>query len=302
MSVDPGGLRLRLTNAHGEWVDLEALGAAIVGIGVRDRSGTIGDVAMRLGGSAGCTIGRYANRIANGRFTLDGRTYRLATNENGNTLHGGPDGFSKRTWRVVGNSGAVATFALTSPDGDQGFPGRLECRVTYAFDASATLRIHYTATTDAPTVLNLTNHVYLNLSAGASASIASHFTRIDASAYTPVDAALIPTGAIAPVESTAYDFRIRRAIGPERVDVNLALDDWTGELRAVAWLDHPQSGRTLELATDQPGVQLFTGKPEGVALETQHFPDAPNHPNFRSTVLRPGQTFSSTTSLRFAAR
>lgn len=283
---------LVLQNARHGRVTLNTLGAAITSIIVPDARGTPGEVTVPAGGSAGKTIGRYANRIAGGRFELDGATYTLPTNDGRNTLHGGPDGFSKREWELDGR-----TFVLRSPDGDQGFPGAMECRVEYAWDDGHALRIHYTATTDRPTVLNLTNHVYFNL--GGEGEIAQHELQVDGARYTPLDGELIPTGEIAPVAGTQYDFRALRPLGSIKFDVNFVLDDWNGELRRVAELRDPRSKRRIIVETTQPGLQLFTGKPGAVALETQHFADAPHHPNFPSTVLRPGETFEATTVYRF---
>lgn len=297
---------ITLTNERGERVELSAAGASIVGIFVRDRVGRVGNVAVAEGGSAGKTVGRYANRIANGRFTLDGHIYHLATNEGRNTLHGGPEGFSKRIWSVAGQrkTGRRVTrveFTLKSPNGDQGFPGALACSVVYSFDDDAALRIEYAATTDAPTVVNLTNHVYFNLIGDSTASIADQELQIIASTYTPVDKAMIPTGEIAPVEGTTRDFRRMRPIGAEAYDCNFVLEGKSGELRRAAEARDARSGRIVTVETTQPGLQLFTGKPGAFALETQHFADAPNRPNFPSTALRPGQTFRSTTIYRFAA-
>lgn len=288
----------RLTNAAGHSVSLTTLGAAMTAVVVPDRTGAGASVTVDAGGSAGKTIGRYANRIAGGSFALDGTVYTLATNEGPNTLHGGPDGFSKRTWDVVERSAASATFALRSPDGDQGFPGTLDCRVRYAWSDDGALRIDYTAIADRPTVVNFTNHVYFNLSGDPSRSIADHRLQLAASAYTPVDAASIPTGAIDPVDA-ARDFRTERAVGTTAYDCNFVLDGWDGSLRSAGTLSDPASGRTLVVETTQPGLQLFTGKPGAIALETQHFADAPHHPNFPSTVLRPGETFAATTVYRF---
>lgn len=289
---------LTLTNRPGNCVSLTPLGAAMSGIFVPDRAGVNANVGVDAGGSAGKIIGRYANRIARGAFVLDGATFALATNEGRNTLHGGPDGFSKRTWEVAGQSDASVTFVLRSPDGDQGFPGALECRVRYSWSNDDALRLDYTATTDKPTVVNLTNHVYFNLSGECGRSIAEHRLQLGASAYTPVDAESIPTGEIAPVDPER-DFRTARAVGTATFDCNFVLDGWDGSLRRAATLSDPESGRTLVVETTQPGLQLFTGKPGAIALETQHFADAPNRSNFPSTVLRPGETFTSSTVYRF---
>ena len=263
---------------------------------------------MAEGGSAGKTIGRYANRIANGRFTLDGRVYHLATNEGKNTLHGGPEGFSKRLWTVAGRRKDESRlrqvrqeFTLQSPSGDQGFPGALACSVVYSFDNEGALRIDYAATTDAPTVVNLTNHVYFNLIGDSVASIADQLLVIGASSYTPVDKAMIPTGKIAPVARTSRDFRKMRAIGTEALRLQLRARRPHRRTAARRGSTRRRSGRILTVETTEPGLQLFTGKAGAFALETQHFADAPNHANFPSTALRPGQTFRSTTIYRFTA-
>ena len=289
---------LTITNRAGNSVVLDPLGAALTGIFVPDRAGGRVNVTVDAGGSAGKTIGRYANRIARGSFELDGTTYALLTNEGSTTLHGGPDGFSKRTWDVVEQSDTSVTFALHSPDGDQGFPGALDCRVRYALSNDDALRIDYTATTNTPTVVNFTNHVYFNLSGEPGRAIADYRLQIAASTYTPSDAASIPTGDIAPLDATR-DFRVERPVGTERYDCNFAIDGWDGTLRYAAKLRDPGTGRTIIVETMQPGIQLFTGKPGAIALETQHFADAPHHPNFPSTVLRPGETFASSTVYRF---
>ncbi len=291
---------LTLTNRLGNRVSLSPLGAALSGVVVGDRDGCGANVCVDAGGSAGKTIGRYANRIARGSFVLDGTTFTLPTNEGRNTLHGGPDGFSKRPWEVAERSDASIAFALRSPDGDQGFPGALECRVRYSWSDDNALRIDYSAVTDKPTVVNFTNHVYFNLSGDPSRSIAQQRLQLAASAYTPVDAESIPTGEIAPVDPLR-DFRTARAVGLTVYDCNFVLDDWDGTLRHAGTLCDPESGRTLVVETTQPGLQLYTGKPGAIALETQHFADAPHHPNFPSTVLRPGETFLSTTVYRFGA-
>ncbi|HLI95280.1 MAG TPA: aldose epimerase family protein [Candidatus Baltobacteraceae bacterium] len=281
-----------LTNRIGERVTLSSLGAAITSIVVRDSSELLGEVAVAAGGSAGKTIGRYANRIAGGTFDLGGRAYALAVNEGRNTLHGGPDGFSKRLWDFEDGE-----FVLRSPDGDQGFPGAVECRVRYTWSDEGALRIDYAATTDKPTIINLTNHVYFNLN--GEGDVSSHELQIAAQNYTPLDDELIPTGEIAPVAGTAYDFRAMRPIGAQKYDVNLAIEGWDGSLRRVAELRDERGGRRIIVETTQPGLQLYTGKPGAVALETQHFADSPHHPNFPSTVLRPGRRFAQTTIYRF---
>jgi aldose 1-epimerase len=284
----------------------------------------------------GSLIGRYGNRIAEGRFTLDGQTYQLPRNDGPNTLHGGPEGFDDRVWTAtpVGDEDVAALqLELVSPDGDQGFPGTLTTTVTYTLDDESRLAVHYEATTDAPTVVNLTQHTYWNLEGEGSGTIYEHELQINASGFTPVDETLIPTGEIAPVEGTPFDFREPTAIG-ERIrdndqqllygqgyDHNWALDredngaregsDSEDALEEAAVLHDPDSGRTLTITTTEPGLQFYSGnfldgtlvgtsgriyrQSDGLALETQHFPDSPNQPAFPSTVLRPGEVYDSTT-------
>jgi aldose 1-epimerase len=242
----------------------------------------------------GAIIGRYGNRIAGGRFTLDGREFALPLNNGPNSLHGGELGFHARAWEGEAVPGGVR-LTRTSPDGECGYPGSLDVAVTYTLGADDRLRIDYEARTDAPTVLNLTNHTYWNLAGGGT--IDDHELRIDASRYTPVDDVLIPTGELAGVAGTPMDFRAARRIGSYDYDHNWVLD---GDV----WLRDPASGRTLTITTTEPGVQFYAGgmletPRAGLALETQHFPDSPNRPGFPTTVLRPSETFSSTTTLVF---
>ncbi|MFD5440155.1 aldose epimerase family protein [Streptomyces tendae] len=255
----------------------------------------------------GALVGRYANRIAGGRFPLDGRTYALAPNEGPNTLHGGARGFDKRVWDVAAVEEGVR-LSRVSPNGEEGFPGRLEMSVTYTLDGSGALRIVYEAVTDAPTVLNPTNHSYFNLSGSGHAG--GHELRLAASRITPVDAGLIPTGGLDDVTDTRFDFRRARKVG-SGYDHNFVLDKGvTGTAEEVAELYDPASGRVLTVATTEPGLQLYTadhlGEPfapgDGIALETQHFPDSPNRPGFPSTVLRPGEVFRSETVYGFSVR
>ena len=256
----------------------------------------------------GATIGRYANRIAGGRFTLDGRTYELPRNDRGNCLHGGTAGFDKRGWTCVRADDASVTLAYRSADGEMGFPGSLAVQVTYALRERG-LRLDFRATTDAPTVVNLTNHTCWNL-AGADAGPArlrTHTLQIDAPRYTPLDETGIPRGVIEPVDGTAVDFRAARALGDADLDHSVVLDG-AGNTRPVACLSDPVSGRSLEVWTTEPCLQIWTGRTlrsphapgSGVALETQHAPDSPNQAAFPSTVLRPGETFESTTTFGFA--
>lgn len=277
---------------------------------------------------SGTIIGRYANRIARGRFTLDGVSFSLACNNGPNSLHGGDAGFHARLWDAEGVDGAVR-LRLTSPDGAGGYPGAVHVEVTYRVDR-ADLRIEYVATSEAATVINLTNHAYFNL-AGVdheASSIVDHLMEIDASRYTPVDDTQIPTGVLAPVEGTPFDFRTAVSIG-ERIDAddpqlqygggydhNYVLEG-DGTLQRAARVTHEPSGRVLEVWTTLPGLQFYSGNSldgtfigkNGVkygrrtafCLETQHFPDSPNHPTFPSTVLRPGETYRHTTVYRFSS-
>ncbi|MEU4985516.1 aldose epimerase family protein [Streptomyces sp. NPDC021969] len=255
----------------------------------------------------GALVGRYANRIAGGRFPLDGRTYALAPNEGPNTLHGGARGFDKRVWDVAAVEQGVR-LSRVSPHGEEGFPGRVEMSVTYTLDGSGALRIAYEAVTDAPTVLNPTNHSYFNL--GGSGHAGGHELRLAASRITPVDTGLIPTGGLDDVTDTRFDFRRARKVG-SGYDHNFVLDKGvTDAAEEVAELYDPASGRVLTVATTEPGLQLYTadhlGEPfapgDGIALETQHFPDSPNRPGFPSTVLRPGEVFRSETVYGFSVR
>lgn len=277
-------------------------------------------------GYLGAVVGRYANRIARGRFELDGRTYSLPVNNGPNCLHGGTYGFDRVVWnaRPLPEAGAALELSLVSPDGDMGFPGTLRVSVTYAL-AGAELTISYRATTDAPTVVNLTNHAYFNLAGAGSGTVEGHELQLDASRYVPVDATGIPLGGLADVDGTPMDFRRPTAVGarlrsPTEQLLNVqgydhcwVFDGGSDLTRPRAVLRDPGSGRRLEVRTDQPGVQLYTGnyldgstvgkagrthrQSDGLCLETQHLPDAPNQPGFASTVLRPGEEYATTTVL-----
>ncbi len=320
--------------ADGIAVDVLDYGGTIQRLEVPDASGTARNVVLGhadlpgyLSSWAylGCAIGRYANRIARSRFTLDGREHVLAANEGPNLLHGGPDGFDKRVWTTVALADDRVVLSLVSPDGDQGFPGELTVTMTYAVSPGE-LRIDYRATTTAATVLNLTNHTYFNLEGEDAWSVDNHLLRIEADRYCPTSADYIPTGELAEVDGTAFDWREPRRVGDqiriadEQIMVGAGLDHnmvIRGEgLRPHATLTAPATGITLTVLSDQPGNQAYTGnhlngrlvgtsghpyrQAAGIALETQHYPDSPNRPGFPSTVLRPGETFASTTVWRFS--
>jgi len=273
----------------------------------------------------GALVGRYANRIAGGHFTLDGASHQVDVNAAGNCLHGGADGFDQRPWQAEPLGDHELRLTLTSPDGDQGFPGEVRAEVTYSLLENG-VQIDFLASTDTPTVLNLTNHSYFNLSGEGSGSIEAHTLVVDADAFTPVDRALIPTGEVVPVAGTPLDFRHERAVGTHLRDPSEQLLAARGidhnfvlrgsGLRRSARLADPASGRVLEVWTDQPGLQVYTGNAldgsltgtsgrayrqgDGLALETQHFPDSPNQPGFPSTVLRPGQSYATSTMWTFS--
>ncbi|GHJ37883.1 aldose epimerase family protein [Streptomyces sp. TS71-3] len=285
--------------------DRDGHGAEVV-LGFEDLDGYLEHASPYFG----ALVGRYANRIGGARFTLDGTVHRLPANEGRNILHGGDGGFDKRVWDAAPVPHGVR-LSRVSPDGEEGFPGRLEVSATYTLDESGALRIAYEAVTDAPTVLNLANHAYWNLGGADSGTAGGHELRIAASRITPVDAEHIPTGELAAVEGTRFDFREARKTGAG-YDHNFVLDKGVTErAEPVAELFDPASGRVLTVATTEPGVQLYTGDhighgsfgpTAGTALETQHFPDGPNQPGFPGTVLRPGAVFRSETVYGFSVR
>jgi aldose 1-epimerase len=322
-----------LSNAHGVSARILTFGATLQTLVAPDREGKKADVLLGYDDTAsyeqhpnyfGVTVGRYANRIANGRFTLDGRTYQLPLNDNTNCLHGGAGGFDKQVWKIVDlKSGPVASVALShrSPDGDSGFPGELDATVTYSLDESGALTIAFEAQTTKPTVINMTNHAIFNLAGeGSAAGATSHRLTIPAAAYTPVNATLIPTGERRPVAGV-FDFREPRVIAEglrdgrdEQVrfgrgyDHNFALDKGlTATPGLAARLEDPASGRVLEVLTTEPGIQLYTGNflngtylgkaghvyrmGDGIALEPQKFPDSPNQPGFVSPRVDPGKPY-----------
>jgi aldose 1-epimerase len=334
--------RYLLSNGRGMRVALLTYGGIVQSLEVPDRHGVPANVVLgfdRLQGYLdnpgpyfGALIGRYGNRIAGGRFTLDQATHRLPVNNGPNSLHGGTAGFDKRLWSAtpLEQDGTVGLdLRYVSPDGDQGYPGTLTVDVRYTLTPDHELRIDYRATTDAPTLVNLTNHSYFNLAGEGSGDVYDHELRIDASHFTPVDAGLIPTGRITPVAGTPFDFRRSTPVGSRLrtgdtqlrhaggYDHNWVLDRQGDGLAPAARLTEPTSGRTLSVHTTEPGLQFYSGnfldgtiagtsgrlyrQGDGLALETQHFPDSPNQPDFPSTVLRPGQTYRSATALRFGA-
>lgn len=321
-----------LTNEHGAIARVMDYGATLTELWMPDRDGKLGNVVLGLDQLdqyfaqtyyLGAVLGRVANRIANGKFTLDGKEYTLATNRAPNHLHGGPKGFDKRVWSSrAATRGASVTFSYTSVDGEEGYPGRLRVTVEYTLTDQNELHIGYTASTDEPTIVNLTNHSFFNLA--GRGTILDHILTLNARRYTPADATLVPTGELALVAGTPFDFTTPHAIG-QRIeslraasngyDYNFVLDGGPGPTPLAARIQDPHSGRVLEIRTSEPGVQFFTGnrfdgtvsgvggmifvQHAGFALEPQHFPDAVNHPNFPPVVLRPGQTFRSQTVYTF---
>ncbi|HNP72473.1 MAG TPA: aldose epimerase family protein [Kouleothrix sp.] len=327
--------RYTLTNDTGIAAEIMTYGGTLLALRAPDRHGRTADILLGfdelepyLGAQPyiGALIGRYGNRIAEGRFTLDGATYTLGRNNGPNNLHGGPIGFDRAVWRTeVLSDGAEPSLALQhlSPDGDQGFPGALAATVTYTLTAANELRIDYDATADRPTVVNLTNHAYFNL-AGAG-DVLGHTLELAATRFVPVNANLIPTGELRPVDGTPMDFRAPTPIGARiaAADEQIAIANggydhtWVLDgagLAFAARVADPASGRVLEVYTTQPGVQFYSGnfldgtlvgkggqayaKHAGLCLETQHFPDSPNQPQFPSTVLRPGERYRHTTVFR----
>jgi aldose 1-epimerase len=312
-----------LSNASGLEVRAINYGGIITAVIAPDRDGARADIVLGFDTLAeyvaghpyfGAIIGRYANRIARGRMVIDGVTHQLPLNAGGHHLHGGRAGFDRAVWDVEQRDTNAIVLTHVSPDGDQGYPGTLSARVTYQLTDANELFIDYDAHTDRATHVNLTQHSYFNL-AGEGGNVLAQLLSIDADGYTPVDAALIPTGAIAPVSGTRFDFRQPRPIGGD-YDHNWALNRFDGTLRPVAHVADPASGRTLSVATTEPGVQFYTGnfldgtligksgKPyvqhAGFCLETQHFPDSPNQATFPSTLLRAGERYHSRTVFTFA--
>lgn len=332
-----------LTNASGMEVRAISYGGIILSLRVPDRAGKLGDVVLgydaidgylKASPYFGSIIGRYGNRIARGRFTLDGKEYTLAANNGPNALHGGTKGFDKVVWRAEPfekSEGVGVVFSYTSPDGEEGYPGKLEATVTYTLDDANTLSFDYRAVTDKPTPVNLTQHSYFNLAGDGQGDILGHELMLKASRFTPVDSTLIPTGEIRSVAGTPFDFTTPHTIG-ERIgtgdeqirfgggyDHNFVLDRDAGDsLQLAARVYEPTSGRVMEVSTTEPGVQFYSGNfldgsitgkaghvyrhRTGFCLETQHYPDSPNKPEFPSTILKPGEEYRSRTVYAFSVR
>jgi aldose 1-epimerase len=330
-----------LTNENGMQTSITTFGGILTSLAAPDRKGRLADVVLGFDGLDGylashpyfgTIIGRYGNRIANGTFDLDGQIYTLARNNDENHLHGGVSGFDKALWAAQSLStpeGPRLRLTHVSADGEEGYPGRLDVTVDYTLTHENELRIEYRATTDKPTHVNLTNHSYFNLAGAGGGEILDHEVMINADHFTPVDDGLIPTGEIRGVEGTPMDFREPVAIGARiddgdeqlqigsGYDHNFVLNRADGELSFAARVFEPTSGRVMEILTREPGVQFYTanfldgsvigkggtayGRRCAFCLETQHFPDSPNRPEFPTTVLRPGEVYETTTVYRFSA-
>jgi aldose 1-epimerase len=329
----------KLKNPHGLELRAMTYGATIVSLRTPDRNGQLGDIVLgfhsvqgyeKFPRFFGAVVGRYANRIANGRFTIDTVTYQLTTNRAPNHLHGGVKGFDKVVWQGTpfdNDSSVGVVFDYTSSAGEEGYPGTLQARVTYTLTDSDRLIVDYHATTDQTTHVNLSQHSYFNLGGEGSDAISGHVLEIAADSMTPVDSTLIPTGVIVPVEGTSFDFRTAAPIG-SRIDAadpqlrfgggydhNFVLRRQGSGLQRAALVSEPTSGRTMEILTTEPGLQFSSAnrldttvvgkaghvydRRTGFCLETQHYPDSPNHPNFPSTMLRPGEEYRSQTVFVF---
>lgn len=326
-----------LTSSKGLRARIANFGATLIAMVVPDRNGNLHDIVLgyddldgylHQNSYFGATVGRYANRIAKARFTLDGTEYQLAANEGENHLHGGNEGFDKKVWEVeeatASDNQAWVRMRYTSADGEEGYPGNLTCRVTYMLTNEDELRISYEAETDKKTVLNLTNHSYWNLAGQGNGNVLGHELQLNSTKFTMINTELIPTGAIASVIDMPLDFMATKKIGSRirqtgnGFDHNYVLTGKTGDLKHCANVHEPQSGRAMEVYTTEPGVQLYTAnhfdgsivgkggtqyEPHaGLCLETQHYPDSPNQPSFPSTVLEPGQKFTSLTVHKFSAK
>jgi aldose 1-epimerase len=330
-----------IRNKSGLMAQITNYGAKLVTLIVPDRSGVPADVVMGYDNidryltanpNFGATVGRYANRISNASFILDGTTYNLTKNDGPNILHGGNKSFRQVVWKATQPDESSVAMSYRSADGEEGFPGNLDVRVVYSLTGENELRIEYQATTDKPTVINLTNHSFFNLAGHGVGNILGQMLQVNASAYTRVKAGFLPTGEIVPVEGTPMDFRKPMAVGarikddfPELklpatpgYDQNFVLDKKPGQLTLAATMTDPKSGRVMELLTTEPGLQVFSGQNSNGAggfvgkrdvpyqvysslcLEPQHFPDSPNRPEFPSTVLRPGERYTQISVYRFS--
>jgi aldose 1-epimerase len=329
-----------LTNAHGLKATISTYGGTLTSLLVPDKAGKLSNIVLGFDSASGylspafrksnpyfgALIGRYGNRIAKGKFTIDGKAYQVGVNDGQNSLHGGKEGFNQKIWTAkpgTSASGQTLTLTYLSKDGEEGYPGNLHVTVTYTLTAADALEIDYAATTDKATPINLTNHAYFNLALGQSKDVLAHQITIPADRYTVVDAKLIPTGELKPVKGTPFDFTTPHAIGehiaqvPGGYDHNWVLNQATGQ-HSAATVYEPITGRTMEVSTDEPGVQFYTGnfldgslkghdgvvygKHAAFCLETQHFPDSPNQAAFPSTILKPGETYHTTTSYTFGVR
>ena len=328
-----------LHGGRGATVTIITYGALVTQLLVPDKDGKLGDVVLGFDKLEsyvgdphpyfGAAIGRYGNRIANGKFTLDGKEYQLYINNAPNSLHGGKVGFDRRVWKAAPSEdaqGQSVRFTYVSPDGEEGYPGTLTVNVTYTFTNSNQLQIKSAAETDKPTVLNLTNHSYFNLAGQGNGDVLQHVLQLNCDNYTPVDSTLIPTGEIKSVADTPLDFRKPTPIGAHiggikdigGYDHNFVLNGKMGTLRLAAKVDDPSTGRQMEVLTTEPGMQFYSAihldpsivgkggkayqKYGALCLETQHYPDSPNHPKFPTTVLRPGQKFTSETIYKFSVK
>ena len=330
-----------LSNKSGMEVAIMTYGGTVVSLKTADKDGKFDDIVLGYdkledyaAGTSyfGATIGRYGNRIAHGKFSIGKNTYTLAKNNGENTLHGGLIGFNKKVWTakdVSGVAGEAIELTYLSKDGEEGFPGNLSCKVTYTLTPQNSLKIEYSATTDKETVLNLTNHAYFNLAGQGNGDILQNHLMLNADRFTPVDAGLIPLGELRKVKGTPFDFTTSTAVGAridqedEQIklgmgyDHNFVLNRKSPSLMLAAKVHEPKSGRVMEVWTTEPGVQFYTGnfldgkgtgkggKPYGrrtaLCLETQHYPDSPNHPAFPTTLLKPGARYHTTTVYKFSA-
>ena len=326
-----------LTNSKGLRARITNFGATLVSMHVPDRDGNLVDITLGFdnldqyvapNAYFGCTVGRYANRIANATFTLDGTEYKLAANHGAHHLHGGEKGFDKAVWKteeaVAAEDEAWVKMSYLSADGEEGYPGNLRCTVTYTLTNADELRLSYKAETDKKTVVNLTNHSYWNLAGQGSGDILGHELLLNATKFTLIDTDLIPTGMIASVQDTPLDFTQPKKIGARMhqsgtgYDHNFVLTGDDGVLKPCAQVTEPKSGRVMEILTTEPGVQFYTAnhldgalvgknghaydRHTGFCLETQHYPDSPNKPDFPSTVLNPGDRYTSTTVYKFSTK